>query len=77
MFYFWLSVTVLALLLYLPVTRLIWVLSVRRLQRKRGGALSADESVAQLTRARFIAVIVCAVTALLFNLQSLGWPGHG
>ena len=77
MLYFWGSVAVLAALLYLPVTRLIWALSVRRLERRRGAALAADEVRGQGTRARFLGVLISAATALLFNVQTLGWPPYG
>lgn len=77
MLYFWGSVAVLAGLLYLPVTRLIWALSVRRLERRRGAPLDAEEIHGQGTRARFLGVLISAATALLFNVQTLGWPPYG
>ena len=74
--FYWLSVLVLAALLFLPVTRLIWVLSVRRLERKRGQALPDEERNGQLNRARFIAVLLCLLFSALFNWQVLE-PGAG
>lgn len=74
---FWLWVIALAALLFIPATRLIWALSVRRLQRKREAALSQDEINGQLRRARFLAVIVCLVFSYLFNLSTLGPPVYG
>lgn len=108
MWYFSFSVGVLALLLFFPLSRLIWVLSVRRLQRRRAveatssrspaamtanptqapaadrtapdraaQVLSPGEIAGQLSRARFLAVFVSLAFSFLFNLQLLGWPGHG
>jgi hypothetical protein len=75
--YYWLSVVVLAALLFLPVARLVWVLAVRRLERKLGRELSPAERDGQLNRARFIAALLCAIFSLLFNWQILapGTPG--
>ncbi|MGD8710595.1 MAG: hypothetical protein PVF40_09415 [Ectothiorhodospiraceae bacterium] len=77
MLYFWFSVILLAALLLVPTTRLIWVLSVRRLQRKLGRELTDEETAQQRTRARFIAIILSAAFSLLFNINLLGFPGHG
>ena len=49
--YYWLSVLVLAALLFWPAAKLVWVLSVRRLERKLGQALSAEERLGQRNRA--------------------------
>ncbi len=77
MWYFSASVLVLAAALFFPVSRLIWVLSVRRLERRRGEPLSEAERRGQLARARFIAVLAAAIFSFLFNLHLLGWPPHG
>ncbi|WP_455223041.1 hypothetical protein [Kaarinaea lacus] len=77
MMYFTLSVLVLALLLFFPISKLIWVISVRRLQRKLNTTLEEKELHGQLTRARFIAVFVALIFSFLFNLNLLGWPAHG
>jgi hypothetical protein len=74
--FYWLSVVVLAALLFLPVTRLIWVLAVRRLERKRGGSLSEEERGGQLNRARFLAILLSTLFSALFNWQILA-PGAG
>lgn len=73
--FFTLSVVVLAALLYLPVTRIIWVLSVRRFERRRGEPLPADERHGQLIRARLLALLLVILFALMFNLVMLGVPG--
>lgn len=69
--YYWLSVAVLAALLFLPVSRLVWVLAVRRLERKLGHELTAEERQGQLNRARFIAALLCLLFSVLFNWQIL------
>ena len=73
--FFTLSVIVLAALLFLPVTRIIWVLSVRRFERRRGEPLAEDERHGQLVRARLVALFVVVVFSLMFNLVTLGVPG--
>lgn len=75
--FFTLSFLVLAVLLYLPVTRLIHVLSVRRLERKTGAVLDEDGVHGQLVRARLVALIVVMFFSLLFNFGMLGAPGDG
>lgn len=68
---------VLALLLFFPISRLVWVLSVRRLQRKQRRELSRTEIDGQLMRARVIAGFVALTFSCLFNLSFLGVPGRG
>ena len=75
--YYWLSVAVLAALLFLPASRLVWVLSVRRLERKLGQPLSAQEREGQRSRARFVAIVVCVIFSALFNYQILDMAAHG
>jgi hypothetical protein len=75
--YYWLSVAVLAALLFLPASRLMWVLSVRRLERKLGQPLSDQERSGQRNRARFIAIVVCVIFSALFNYQILDMAAHG
>ena len=67
--YFYLSVAVLAVLLFFPVSKMIWVLSVRRAQRKLGRELNAQEINGQKSRSRFIAVLLVVLFSLFFNLQ--------
>jgi hypothetical protein len=75
--YYWVSVAILAGLLFLPVTKLVWVLSVRRLERKLGGPLDDAQRQGQLNRARFIAILACIVFSALFNYQLLDPAQHG
>ena len=74
---FMLWVLVLAGLLFLPVSKLIWVLSVRRLQKKTGRDLSDEELQGQLKRARVIAVFVTLIFSFLFNANFMGIPYNG
>ena len=69
------SVAVLAALLFFPVSKLIWVMSVRRLERKLQRVLSDDERQGQLARARFIGIIIAVAFSWLFNLQLAGVAG--
>lgn len=77
MWYFLLSVLVLAALLFFPISKLIWVFSVRRLQRKLNRELNQTEIAGQMTRARFISIFVSLLFSYLFNLNMIGIPTHG
>ena len=77
MLYFLLSVFILALLLFFPITKLIWVISVRRLQRKLKRELNESELAGQMTRARFISIFVSLLFSYLFNLNLIGLPTNG
>ena len=74
--YFYFSVLILAILLFFPVSKMIWVISVRRLQRKTGRLLTTEEIEAQKTRSRFIALLVVFPFAWFFNYGLLGL-NHG
>jgi len=66
-----LSVLLLAALLFVPVARIIWALSCRRLARKLGRELGDQERQGQLRRARVLAVMVVLVFSYLFHLNVL------
>ena len=68
--FYLLSVTFLALLLYYPVNKLIFILSVRRYEKKIGKTLSDEELRGQLIRSRFITIILIIFFSSLFNLNS-------
>jgi hypothetical protein len=70
--YLLLSIIVLSLLLFPFVTRLIWVLSVRRLQRKLARELDEVELKGQLQRARIISLLSVLFFSFLFNVSLLG-----
>jgi hypothetical protein len=74
--WYWLSVAVLAGLLFLPVTRLIWTLSVRRLERRRGQPLTDEEQKGQLRRARVAGLLTAVPFSALFNYQVLGMSAY-
>ena len=77
MLYFLLSVVVLAVLLFFPISKLIWTFSVRRLQRKLNRELNETELAGQMTRARFLSIFVSLLFSYLFNLNLLGLPTNG
>ena len=70
-------VIALAALLFYPVSKLIWVFSVRRLQRELDRELSDEEINGQRNRARIIAAFVVLLFSVLYNLNTLGVPGGG
>ena len=74
---FWSWVLILAVLLFFPVSKLIYVLSVRRQQRKLNRELDGAALAAQKRRARLIAVVVCSFFSFLFNYSTIGFPVHG
>ena len=59
----------LSLGLYFPVNKLIWVLSVRRLERKYKKKLTDSERKLQLNRARFISIVLVIIFSYFFNLK--------
>ena len=70
-FLWWL---LLAAMLFYPVSKLIWVLSVRRLQKKLGRSLDDGELAGQKRRARVLAVILVMIVAFIYNIQTIGLP---
>jgi hypothetical protein len=74
---FILWVVLLAALLFWPMSKLIWVLSVRRLQRKLSRPLEEKEIAGQVTRARIISVFVSLLFSFLYNASIIGLPGDG
>jgi uncharacterized membrane protein len=75
--YFLLSVLVLAAMLFIPVSNLIYTFSVRRLQRREQRELEDNELIGQRRRARFVTLFVATLFALLFNISLLGNPLNG
>jgi len=66
------TTVVLAILLFWPVSNLILTFSARRLQRRLGRELGAEEIAGQRRRARFISFFVALIFAYFFNASLLG-----
>ncbi len=67
--YFYLSVLVLSAALYIPVNKLIWVLSVRRIEKKSKSKLNEYQRNLQKNRSRFISILLVFIFSYLFNMQ--------
>ncbi len=74
---FILWVLLLAALLFWPMSKLVWVLSVRRLQRKLAHALDEKQIAGQIMRARVISAFVSLLFSFLYNASTIGLPGSG
>ena len=74
---FILWVLLLAGLLFWPMSKLVFVLSVRRLQRKLARDLNEAEIAGQMKRARVLSVFLSVVFSFLYNLSILGMPTGG
>ncbi len=72
--YFTISVLVLAAMLFFPVRRLIFIFSVRRLQKRLARELTEQELQGQHSRASFLAVILATAFSFFFNANLLGIP---
>lgn len=62
----------LAALLFLPASKLIWTMSVRRLERKLERKLNDEETAGQLQRARFLAFFLVVIFGFLFQYRIFG-----
>ena len=67
--FFYLSVLVLSAALYIPVNKLIWVLSVRRIEKKSKSKLNEYQRNLQKNRSRFISILLVFIFSYLFNMQ--------
>jgi hypothetical protein len=65
----------LAAMLFLPISRLIWALSTRRLEQKLERKLDDAELAGQKRRAAIIASGVVIIFSTLFNYNLFGIPG--
>ena len=70
-------VLLLAALLFWPMSKLVFVLSVRRMQRKLARDLNESEVAGQMNRARVISVFVSVLFSYLYNLSTIGMPTGG
>lgn len=64
----------LAAMLFIPVSKLVWTFSVRRQERKLERKLDQSEIAGQLNRARFITIFLVIIFAILFNANIFGSP---
>ncbi len=67
---------VLAGMLFFPVSKLVWTLSVRRQERKLERKLNDEEIKGQLRRARFLAFFLVVLFSVMFNYNVFGFPGQ-
>ena len=66
---------VLAAMLFYPVSKLVWVISVRRMEKKLNRKLDDGQINGQLQRARFVSFFLCIIFAALFNYNVFGIGG--
>ncbi|HCB12444.1 MAG TPA: hypothetical protein DEP36_02575 [Gammaproteobacteria bacterium] len=62
----WFWTAVLAVALFFPVRQLIWVVSVRRQERKQRRQMDDAERVALKRRAGFTATLLCFIFSLFY-----------
>ena len=67
--FFYLSILILAAAPYIPVNKLIWVLSVRRIEKKSKSKLNEYQRNLQKNRSRFISILLVFIFSYLFNMQ--------
>ena len=69
--YYWVSSLVFAFLLFFPASKLIWTMRIRKAEKKMQRVTTEEERAREKKIARFIAVILTVVFALLFNRNLL------
>lgn len=67
--YYLINVILLIVFLFYPVNKLIFVLSIRRLEKKTGKSLNKEEKYGQLKRSRFISLVLLIIFSCLFNIN--------
>jgi Na+-translocating ferredoxin:NAD+ oxidoreductase RnfD subunit len=67
--------TLLAVMLFFPVSKLVWTLSIRRQERKQKRKLNDSEVTGQMQRARFITFFLVVVFSLMLNVNNFGFTG--
>ena len=65
--WFWITTWLLAILLYFPVHRLIWVMRVRRLEARTGNKPTDEAIEALRVKTRIVAGLIVLTFAYLFN----------
>ena len=72
--YRWLWSAALAIALFYPVRQLIWVLSVRRVQRKIGELPDQEARDSMKRRAGVTSALLCLIFAAVFGGATFGGP---
>ena len=72
--YRWLWGAVLAIALFYPVRQLIWVLSVRRVQRQTGELPGEEARASMKRRAGVTSALLCLVFAAVYGGVMFGGP---
>ena len=67
--YQYLWIAALAIALFFPVRQLIWVLTVRRVEKKHGGATDDAERLRLKRRAGVTAGLLCFVFSVIYVTQ--------
>lgn len=70
-------VVVLAGLLFYPVSKLVWTLSVRRYEKRASRQLTEEEVQGQKRRAWIITFFLVVIFSLLFNMHHLTLTPRG
>lgn len=65
--WFWLTTLVLAVALFFPVSKMVWVVSVRRMERKLARVTTDEEREKLRRRSRILTSIIVVTFAFLFN----------
>ncbi len=65
--WFWLTTLVLAVALFFPVNKMVWVVSVRRMERKLARVTTDEEREKLRRRSRILTSIIVVTFAFLFN----------
>ncbi len=69
--YYWVSSLVFAFLLFFPASKLIWSLRINKAEKKLQRMTTEEERAREKKIARFLAIILTVVFALLFNRNIL------
>ena len=65
--WYWITTILLAVLLFFPITKFVWVVRVRRFERKEGRTATEAEREKLKKSARFISAAIAVTFAFLYN----------
>ena len=65
--WYWVSSLILAGLLYYPASRVVWVLRIRRLERRLKRTTTEEERLRERRKANMVAGFIVITFAFLFN----------